>query len=470
MLAVTAHGRMVVAAASANAEQQGAMSGMAVADVRALIPGLQVFDEQPGMALRLLTALAKWCIRYTPVAAIDQPDGLILDISGCAHLWGGEELYLKEIVTRIRSHGYRIRAAMADTPGAAWAIARYGKEEPIIKSGEQASALMSLPPVALRLEEATLQRLQKLGLYQVKSFIAMPRASLRRRFGPGMLLRIDQALGWENEVIIPVEPTPIYQERLHCLEPIMTRIGIEIALERLLETLCNSLRQKGMGLRTAVLKACRVDGKTEQVEIGTNRASHNATHLFKLFENKINSIEPALGIELFILEAPKVEILEAPQEALWNSGLSLESMALAELIDRITNKLGTNVIHRYLPAQHYWPERSIQKANALQEKPAIEWSNQVPRPVQLLHKPDPIEVSAPIPDYPPMLFRYKGKLHRIKRADGPERIECEWWLEQGQHRDYYMVEDEEGQRYWVFRLGHYTGEASDGWFIHGFFA
>lgn len=470
ILAAPDHGRMMITAASAAAQAQGIFVGMVLADARAIVPALQVFNDKPGLAEQLLKALCKWCIRYTPVAATDLPDGLILDASGCAHLWGGEQPYLQEIITRLKAFGYHVRVAIADTIGTAWAVARYGRVTCIIKSGEQATALLPLPPAALRLEPDLLERLQKLGLYQVSNFINMPRSALRRRFGQALLDRMDQALGREEEVIDPLLPIPPYQERLPCLEPILTATGIEIALQRLLEALCSRLQQKGKGLRTAVLKAYRVDGKIEQVEIGTNRASHNARHLFKLFENKIPAIEPALGIELFILEAPHVEEVSPQQETLWTGGCGLESITLAQLTDRLAGKTGTHSIRRYLPVQHYWPERSITPTASMLEKPATPWRTDHPRPMQLLREPEPVEVSAPIPDYPPMLFTYKGKLHYIKKADGPERIEREWWLEEGPHRDYYAVEDEDGRRYWIFRSGHYDVNKPHCWYIHGFFA
>ena len=298
----------------------------------------------------------------------------------------------------------------------------------------------------------------------------MQRTALRRRFGKEILLRLDQALGFEEENIEPVIPPVLYQERLHCLEPIVSATGIEIALQRLLDTLCNRFLKEEKGLRKALLKCLRVDGKINTIEIGTNRPSSNSKHLFKLFEDKIATIEPALGIELFILEAPIVEELSPVQEKLFQCNAGLDDMGLAELLDRIGGKLGSHHIHRYVPAEHYWPERSFKQAATLQEKTVTNWKVEKPRPLQFLSKPEPIDVTAPVPDYPPMNFRYKGKLHTIAKADGPERIEQEWWLQQGQHRDYYYVEDTEGHRYWLFRSGHYDIAKSYQWFIHGFFA
>jgi protein ImuB len=176
-----------------------------------------------------------------------------------------------------------------------------------------------------------------------------------------------------------------------------------------------------------------------------------------------------LGIELFLLEAPVTETLSEEQETLWNISQGSENKVIMNLLDRIGVRVGMDKIHRYLPDEHHWPERSVKLAASLQEKSTVTWRSDLPRPVSLLHQPERIEVTAPIPDYPPMLFRYKGKIHKISKADGPERIEQEWWLQQGLHRDYYCVEDASGARYWIFRLGHY-GENNPEWFIHGFFA
>ncbi len=464
------HGRMIITAANKTAEIEGVEKGMVLADARAIISPLQYFDDEPERNEKLLNGLAEWMIRYTPIVAVDLPDGLILDVSGCAHLWSGEQQYLANIKKRLNDFGYDIRIAIADTVGAAWAIARFGYNLSVIEPGNQSTALLLLPPASLRLEADFVERLEKLGLRQVQHFINFPRASLRRRFGTGLLKRLDQALGYEEEIIQPVHPVELYDERLPCLEPIVTATGIEIALQRLLETLCGKLRQEEKGLRTALFKCYRIDGKMEMMEIGTNRPTANTKHLFRLFEDKIPTIEPALGIELFILIAPIVEELSPTQEKLWEKTGGLDNSNLIELIDRIEGKFGANHIHRYLPDDHYWPERSFKEANTIQEIFQNTWKIDRPRPLQLLSKPQIIEVTAPVPDYPPMNFRYKGKFHKILKADGPERIEQEWWLQEGQHRDYYCVEDEEGNRYWLFRSGHYDRIKSYQWFIHGFFA
>lgn len=470
VLRAPSHGRMIITAANRIAEAKGIHSGMVLADARAVFPELQVRDDKPGLDEKLLLKIAEWCIRFTPVAAIDAPDGIMLDVSGCSHLWGGDEPYLAEIQKRLLERGYDVRLAVAGTVGAAWAIARFGRGTNIIKSGMHTEALLHLPPAALRLEADTVERLSKLGLRQISQFITMPRSTLRRRFGPPFIKRLQQALGQEEETLQPVQPVIPYSERLPCLEPIATATGIEIALQRLLETLCKRLQREQKGLRSAVFKCYRVDGKLQQVGIGTSRASWNVKHLFKLFEDKITTIETDLGIELFILEAPKVEDHAPAQEKLWTGAGGLDDLRISELVDRLAGRVGMNAIHRYLPDEHYLPERSFKEAAALTEQPATDWKNDRPRPMRLLPNPELVEVAAPIPDYPPMHFRHKGKLHTIKKADGPERIEAEWWITEGEHRDYYIVEDESGARYWLFRLGHYTGDKPHQWYLHGFFA
>ncbi len=468
VLCAPSHGRMVVTASNSVAQAMEIDTGMALADARAIIPTLQVSDERPDLADRLLKRLAEWCIRFTPSVAVDSPDGLLMDVTGCAHLWGGDQFYLEEIIKKLNVRGYDVRAAMADTAGAAWAVARYGNGPFVITSELHIEALFPLPPEALRLEMDTIERLHKLGLHRISQLIGMPRSSLRRRFGEHFIRRLNLVLGLDEEVIHSVQPVEPYQVRLPCLEPIVTLTGIEIALEQLLKMLCNRLQQEQKGLRVASLKTYRVDGKVVQVDIGTHRPSNHVSHLFKLFEIKLPTIEPGLGIELFALEASKVEDHAPKQEKLWQKPGGLEDVSISELIDRLSGRTGVQAI-RYLPDEHYWPERSFRPASSLHEKLKTVWRADRPRPMHLLSTPERIEVTSPIPDYPPMLFRYQGKLHRIIKADGPERIEQEWWLQQGQHRDYYRVENEEGQRYWLFRLGHYNDKTYQ-WFMHGFFA
>ena len=450
------------------AQEKGVYTEMVLADCKAFVPELQAYDYDPEQQRKIISAIAEWCIRYTPFVSIDSGDGLILDVSGCAHLFGGEENYLTTIIQRMKTFGYDVRSAMADTIGTALAVCRFGKSGSIILSGEEEKALSLLPPAALRLENAISERLDKFGLKTIGSFISMPSSALKRRFGPTLLTRLAQALGKELEFTNPVKAIVPYQERLQSMEPICTAVGISIAIKTLLHEMCLRLNRESKGLRKCELQCYRVDGNIQRIGIGTNSPSRNEEHLFKLFENNISKIRPNLGIELFVLEAPVVEDLLNTQDALWTISKGNFSV-IAELLDKFSGKIGTEHIYRYLPDEHYWPERSIKKTSSLTEKPTTNWREDLPRPLHLLSQPEPIEVSVPIPDYPPLLFKHKGILHTVKKADGPERIEEEWWIGSNLYRDYYCIEDEQGARYWLFRSGDYnTGNAK--WYLHGFFA
>lgn len=463
VLRTSQHNRMIISACNRNAQARGIQEGMPLADAHAIVDNLQVRDDTDDLPAKLLARLATWCIRFSPIVAVDLPDGLLIDASGCTHLWGGEEPYFHNLIRKLQQRGYTVHAAMADTIGHAWGLARQGGG--IVPPGKHQDHLLHLPPKALRLNPEIIAQLDKLGLHCIGQLLQIPRTALRKRFGSELLLRLDQALGHELELLSPITPPEPYHHRLPCLEPVRTATAIAIALQQLLEELCARLQKESKGLRNCTFSSHRIDGKIVQLKIGTHQASHQVAHLFKLFEPKLTTIDPAWGIDLFVLEATGVEACSLGQEAIWEE--QQQQAALAELIDRLTNKAG-DVIHRYIPAQHHWPERSITPTKSL-STPDTTWPAAHLRPVQLLQAPDRIEVSAPIPDYPPMLFRYKGKIHTIIKADGPERIEQEWWIEPGLHRDYYRVEDEAGNRYWLFRLGHYRDKTKQ-WFLHGFFA
>lgn len=469
VITVQERGRQLVKYCNVPASKAGIRAGMTLADARALVSDIIPEDYQEGGEQLLLKELGEWCIRFSPIVAIDGNDGLLIDLTGCSHLWKGEVPYLRDLLDRLMAKGYQVRGAIADTIGAAWAIARFGKEKAIIPAGEQYRFLLSLPPAALRLESTLVLRLHKLGMYRIENFIDLPRSVLRRRFGEGLLLAMEQALGQTREFINPISIPEPYTERLPCLEPIRTAKGIELAISKLLEGLCLRLHRESMGLRQVLLKCYRVDGRVITVSMGTHKPSHHIGHLQKLLGMRIAHIEPKLGIELFILEASGIEPVELSQQAIWASSSAADELLVTELLDRITLRAGKDAVQRFLPQEHYWPERSVKVAANLDEQPAITWPVGKLRPTHLLACPEPVSVTAPIPDYPPILFIYKGEKHIIKKADGPERIEREWWIEDGEHRDYYTVEDEAGRRYWLFRSGYYHSRQNQ-WFLHGFFA
>lgn len=469
VLVAPVHGRMIITASNILAQKKGIEKGMVLADARAIFPSIKYFDDKPNLESQLLLQAAQWCIRFTPCASVDPLGGIILDASGCSHLWGVDEAYVSDIIKRLEVRGYHAKATMADTIGSAWAVTRFSNEL-VVEKDKQLDALLPLPPEALRIESKTIQRLHQLGLREIKNIISIPRSSLRRRFGSLIIQRINQAIGTEQEFIQPVYPIEPFQERLPTIEPIQRIEGIEIALQELLKRLCKSLQKKGKGLRTAYFRCYCIDSKVSGIQISTSRPSCNIEHLFHLFQLKLSSIEPGLGIELFVLEATRVEDYVPVQEEFWKQTTSLNNNKLSEFIDRISGKIGSRAIKRYLPDEHHLPERCFKEATSLLELPTSEWKIDKPRPLQLLSPPELIQVTAPIPDYPPMNFRYEGRLHTIINSDGPERIEQEWWIEDGEHRDYYAVEDEEGNRYWLFRSGHYDENKKPKWFIHGFFA
>lgn len=462
------HGRIFVNAANSIAEKAGIVPGMALADARALEPRIEAIDYEPDRAPKLLEAMADWCIRYTPSVSVCLPDGIFLDVTGCAHLMGGESKLMKDLVTRLRQYGYYTRAALADTPGTAWAVARYGRTRPIIPPGDNREALKPLPPAALRLEPETADRLAQLGIQTIAQLYALPRPSLTRRFGRHLCLRLDQALGDLQEKLTLRQPPPVYSERLPSPEGILTVEGIACALKKLLEQLCHRLEQDQKGLRIAEFLAFRVDGHVARIDVGTGRASRNPRHIFRLFEDRLAVIDPGLGIELFILSAPHTETMNPAQEEILEPG-SADDAAISELADRLAIRLGRNRIYRTLPQASHAPERAVKITSSLDEQSSVPWPAKT-RPAHLLPKPEPVEVMAPVPDYPPMLFRHNGKLHRIRHADGPERIEPEWWVANGIARDYYRLEDQDGLRYWIFRAGHYRPETPSQWFLHGYFA
>lgn len=464
------HGRMVISAAVASVWAQGIGAGVVVADARAIIPGLVTVPDEPLHYKNILQKLAAWFIRFSPHVSMHQADDILLDATGCAHLWGGEEHYLRDIQSRLKKIGYQVQIAMADTIGAAWACAHFYNEMTIVPPGQQQQYLSALPPASLRIDPYINEKLIRLGLKQTGLVYNMAAASLRRRFGIDFMERLQQALGNADEPFLPIMPCAEFMERLECFNPIRTRPGIEIALNKLLQKMCARLKNQGQGIRKAVFSIFTVNDTEDHIEIGTNRAGVDTHHLFKLFELKIEKLDPGLGIELFTLQVPHWDKLAADQHAIWNIKSNMTDKGIIALADRLQNKLGAESVKRFLPAAHYWPERSVKKTFSFEDVVTTAWQSYPVRPVVLLKNPEPISVTAPVPDYPPMNFRYKGKLHIIKKADGPERIEQEWWLEEGLHRDYFYVEDEDGNRFWVFRSGYYDQQKKDRWFIHGFCA
>ncbi|TWA86466.1 protein ImuB [Azospirillum brasilense] len=490
-------GRLGVAAVNRGAEEAGVWPGMSLADARAIEPALAVFDADPESDARLLERIAGWCTRYTPWTAPDGPDGVALDITGCAHLFGGEAAMAADLTARLTAAGFESRLAMADTPAAAWALARFaapsltlprcagegiqpspgqrGRGGPAKREGggNRADTLLSpLPVAALRLPAATVEGLAAVGLRRIGDLRALPRATLAARFGPELLRRLDQAYGRLDEPLSPRLPVPPHCARLALPEPITTAEAIAEALRRLLTALCAGLEKTGEGARRLLLELHRVDRRLEEapqtLAIGTGHPVRRPDALMRLFAQKLDRVEPGPGLELMVLSATEAGPLAAAQAAL--DGGADGQPELAELMDRLGNRLGERAVLRLVPRQSWLPERSVAPASAFAAASGgALWPADRPRPVRLLAPPEPIEAMALLPDDPPSMFRWRGARHRVRRADGPERIAAEWWRRDGEPRDYYRIEDEAGRRFWVFRQGLYRPGVAALWFLHGFF-
>ncbi len=465
-------GRLVLAAVNRRAFHGGLKPGMVLADARAVQPTLQTRFVNGAADRAALVRLANWATRYTPWAGLAEGDGLFLDISGCAHLFGGEEALAADLVARLKGFGLTPLTAIADTPGAAWAACRTRQEEvsvlpPFEALTDAMTALRDFPLPALRLSADTLDGLTSFGLRTLGALYRLERRSLTERFGAEPVRRLDQALGVVDEPISPIALVPAHEARMACAEPLTTREGIEAGLRALLEELCRSLAQSGEGARQLTLACYRVDGTAARIRVGTSRPSRWIDPLFRLFPEKLDEVDPGFGIEVMAVSATRTEALEALQDHWQAKGGN--GSGLAELVDRLGNRFGFGRIARPAPRQSWLPERAVEDAAPFAEAGG-EWPAGRERPLRLLPVPEPVEAMALVPDDPPMQFTRHGRAHRVRAADGPERLEGEWWLKDEPPRDYYQVEDEEGRRYWLYRQGLFGGGETPRWFLHGEFA
>ena len=477
--ALTAPGRhgTVLTAVNRQAEAEGLAPGMRLADARALLPRLATAEARPAEDQRGLERLALWCNRFTPCCAVDGEDGLLLDIAGAAHLFGGEAAMAAEVEAHLAGLGFEVRTGLADMPGAAWALARFGGEgRCIAASGGTLAALKALPVEALRIALEDARLLRRLGLTTIGAVDALPRPSLARRFGRqsgAVLERLDRALGRRPDPVASLPPPPACLARLAFLEPLIDLAGLETALARLMEGLCASLERDGLGARELSLLFCRVDGGTAQRGVSTARATRDGAHLLRLFEGKIETVDPGFGIDAMALHAVRAEALAHEQFRLAEGGRG--SSELGPLIDRLQARLGEGSVSRLEAVESHLPERAERRAAPGREgaswpvRPGLSQ-----RPFRLFDRPEPVDVIAELPDGPPALFAWRRLRRRIARAEGPERIEPEWWAggPEDRPRDYYRVEDTEGRRYWLFRAGLYRdtdGKKPPRWYIHGLY-
>ncbi len=500
-----------IAAVNGAARGAGIAPGLPLADARARLPALELCEADAAGDMKALTQLADWCARYTPWTAVDGSDGAWLDVTGCAHLFGGEAALLSDLATRIGALGFTVRTALADTLGAAWAVARFAGarataacgEDRIVAPGGTAAALGPLPVAGLRLDPETAAALVRLGLRTIGDLEMLERGALARRFGEATLHRLDQALGRAPEPISPRRPALPYHEHLAFAEPIGTLEAIREATRRLLTTLCARLEADGTGARRLALALYRVDGTLARTAVGTSRGSRDAGHLMGLLADRLESLDSGFGADGITLLAAAEPLaadqlnldLPAPPEPPRDAApggttafepsvapppaIAGEAGAFDRLIDRLGNRLGIGNVLRLGLRESHVPERAALARPAFEAAPggaatAPAVCNPPARPLRLFVRPEPIEVVAELPDAPPALFRRRQRLHRIVRAEGPERIGPEWWRSRRARaagpRDYYRIEDSEGRRYWVYRDRPWRLGMAPAWYLHGVFA
>ncbi|MGV8938605.1 MAG: Y-family DNA polymerase [Allorhizobium sp.] len=464
--------RRTVSAVDAAAFKAGIRIGMPLAKAQAMISGLHVVDaDRQGDALAI-ERLALWMLRqYTPVVAMDSPDGIVMDTEGADHLRGGELPMLTGLVNALRGRGLQARGAIADTWGGAHAIARAIRREAIIVPvGETARAVIDLPISCLRLPADIVSSLGVLGFRTVGELSATPRAPLTLRFGPQVGRRLDQMFGRLGEPIDPIRTADLMEVARSFAEPIGAAETIARYIGQLVVDLCAALETRGQGVRRADLIIRRVDNTLQSLRVGTAKPVRDIPHLTKLFCASIEKIDPGFGIEKLSLTATMIEPLEEKQSV--SSLVEQNIVDVTPLLDSFGNR--GQRIYRLAPVESDVPERTVGRVSPVSAKLGQTWPTRWPRPSRMLPHPERIEVIALTPDHPPASMTWRGKRRRIKRGDGPERVFGEWWVRSSEMeavRDYYCVEDEDGHRFWVYRSGDgmdpETGTAK--WFLHGIY-
>lgn len=468
--------RRIVAAADDKARALGLKPGMAVAQAQASVPGLAVVDAAPEADALALAALAGWCLRYSPVVQADPPDGIFIDVEGAAHLLGGEPALLGDLVARLDRSGLAVQAGLAETPGAAWALARH-LPGTIVPSGGAEGALAFLPMAALRLAPETCKGLGLLGVERIGQLARFSRAQLTLRFGPDLLKQQDRALGRAPEPLTPLVPPALPQARLAFAEPLTHGDGLAAAVARLTVDLCRELDRRRAGLRRLDALFRRVDGRPFAIRIGTAAPSRDPAHLARLLGERLPEIDPGFGIDEIALAATQVETLRERQiEA--GPDLSGEDLpdladapALGPLVDKLGVRLGAERVYRAAAVESRVPERSVRRVPALAPPTGGSWPVALPRPSRLIEPPELVTATALLPDNPPIFFVWRRVRYIVRGADGPERVRGEWWRadeEVSSLRDYYRVEDTGGRRFWLFR----DAPVADGgrWWLHGRFS
>lgn len=453
---------------------------MMLADARTLCPELKAVPGDPSGDLAFLERLAVWVRRWGPWSALDAPDGLLVDVTAIAHLFGGEEQLLADVHARFAGQGLSARAAIAPTAGAAWALAHFAPPGSILAERDDGAArLATLPVAALRLDDDVLLVLRRLGLRRLGDLAEIGRDAIQRRFrnrrspAANPLIRLDQLLGRVPEPLLPVVAVaaPLVQRRL--LEPIRHRPLLDRVVADLAQDLVRDLEGRGEGARRLELGLWRVDGEVILRSLELAAATRDAEHVCRLFARRIDDVDAGFGIEMVRLRAAWSEPLGLTQADL-EAAAEDHGTSLASCIDRLSVRLGPAAVRRPVPRGSHLPERAqVWRGPLDPDPPAQEELAFHARPLKLLDRPEKIAVLYASPDGYPRRFGWRGRVHEVARVEGPERIAPEWWREKGSTRlrDYYRIEDGEGRRYWIYRAG-LAGDGRGGapdWFLHGLF-
>jgi protein ImuB len=493
---------------------------MPLAEARALASNAHFAAHEPRADQDALRTLAEWCQLFSPEVALeeaDQPESLFLDVTGSGPLFGGEQALAKQVVDEFGRHDYQAQAAIADTVGAAWALACYGNDLPseadgchdecdpggmpgalpghvfrqdacppkavgmppgtafepmIVPPGRQREVLGPLPVEALRLSPAVVQTLHRLDIRRIEQLLALPRAALPSRFGKEVLYRIDQSLGDVAELLTP-EPVPEPVEVSWSFEPATDDWQvIEAVCERLLERIMEQLRPRCRGIRRLEC-SLRVTTGEVPLTVGLLQPSASVPHLMGLVRLHCERLQVGGEVSDLVVRAVDVVPLEFAQGQLFEDEAGEDRWRFFPgLIERLSNRLGEKAVLRPRLLPDAQPEYAYrfepwlgQNASTRLPKPASPAEERLPRPPWLKCQPMAVPVVSLVPDGPPSQFVWHEQCHVIARSWGPERIETGWWRGQDVRRDYYLVESTAGQRFWLFRA------VRDGdWFLHGTFA
>ncbi len=471
----------------ANSARLGLTAGLTLADARARHPGLIVFEADPAAEARLVEKLADVCARYTPLVALDRPDGLMLDVAGVAHLFGGEEGLVGDAETRFSQLGFVLRCGLADNPRAAAALARHGAS-PIAPSGLAGKAFAKtfhdMPVIALGLAPEVAADLSRAGLKRIGDLALRPRAPIAARFGADVIARLDELCGLTRPSISPRFPPPVFVVERRFASPIARLEGVTATLSKLADDLVVLLERQMKGARALEFSLYRVDGEVRRIRVGSGRPLNEARAIRRLFAERIaggeeSEIDAGFGIDLMRLSCLAAEPL-APSQREWERAHDAErAEKLAELLDRLSARLGSRRVTRQTLVEAHLPEQAViahpatlgeaRKSSLEIEPPPL--ADPPTRPLRLFERPEPIEALAEVPDGPPLKFRWRRMLHEVAAIEGPERIAPPWWRQAGAPtRDYFRAEDSQGRRYWLYREGLYGREtARTRWFVHGVF-